>query len=156
MPSLERRTVSTCRRDRRRSGQKGQGNTRTPNANRADLSFLLHQLQNAPLLFIQSPHQPAQFPHLSAIGTMHRAGLEAGDSLACGKVQMSMTARCAILAKMRHDGCYVGQKRRGADPRGPVPRAREWPLGLRDGTRGTRAVTSQAAACNLAKSNLGH
>jgi len=36
---------------------------------------LLHQHQHAPLLVAQSPHQPAQLPHLCTVGAMHRAGL---------------------------------------------------------------------------------
>ena len=35
---------------------------------------LLHKLQHTPLFLVQSPHQPAQLPHLGAVGTMHRAG----------------------------------------------------------------------------------
>jgi hypothetical protein len=38
--------------------------------------LVLHQLQHAPLLLVQHPHQAAQLPHLSSVSTMHRAGLQ--------------------------------------------------------------------------------
>lgn len=36
---------------------------------------LLHELQHTPLLLVQQPHQPAQFPHLGPVSAMHRVGL---------------------------------------------------------------------------------